>query len=68
MVTAGKVFALLDGRFNVSKEDLKKALKPVLRHRILLNFEAEADGMTADKVLDNVMTFAESRDRDPIRV
>jgi MoxR-like ATPase len=68
LITAGKVFALLAGRFNVSKEDLRKAMKPVLRHRILLNFEAEADGMTADKVLDEVATYVESRDRDPIRV
>jgi MoxR-like ATPase len=68
LITAGKVFALLAGRFNVSKEDLKKAAKATLRHRILLNFEAEADGMTPDKVLDEVMTAVEAGDRDPIRV
>jgi MoxR-like ATPase len=68
MITAGKVFALLNGRFNVSKEDLRKAAKGVLRHRILLNFEAEADGMTPDKVLDEVITAVEAGDRDPIRV
>ncbi|AIE83931.1 AAA family ATPase [Fimbriimonas ginsengisoli] len=68
LITAGKVHALLAGRFNVSKEDLKKALKPVLRHRIILNFEAEADGMTADKILDEVGSFVDSRDRDPIKV
>ena len=68
LVTAGKIYALLAGRFNVSKDDLKKALKPVLRHRILLNFEAEADGMTADKVIDEVAAYVESGDRDPIKV
>jgi MoxR-like ATPase len=68
LVTAGKVFALLNDRFNVSKDDLKRAMKPVLRHRVLLNFEAEADGMTTDKVLDEVLAFVESRDRDPIKV
>jgi MoxR-like ATPase len=68
LITAGKVYALLNGRFNVSKEDLKKAAKPALRHRLLLNFEAEADGMTADKVIDEVIGFVESRDRDPIKV
>jgi MoxR-like ATPase len=68
LVTAGKVFALLNGRFNLAKEDLQKALKPALRHRILLNFEAEADGMTPDKVLDEVLAHVESRDRDPVRV
>lgn len=68
LITAGKVHALLAGRFNVSKEDLQKAIKPVLRHRILLNFEAEADGMTADKVLDEVAKFVDAKDRDPIKV
>jgi MoxR-like ATPase len=67
LITAGKVHALLAGRFNVSKEDLQKAMKPVLRHRLLLNFEAEADGMTADKVLDEVAAFVDSKDRDPIK-
>lgn len=68
LITAGKVYALLSGRFNVSKEDLTRAAKPVLRHRILLNFEAEADGMTPDKVIDQVIAAVESGDRDPIRV
>lgn len=68
LITAGKVYALLNGRFNVSKEDLKKAAKPALRHRILLNFEAEADGMTPDRVLDQVISAVEAGDRDPIRV
>jgi len=68
LVTAGKVYALLAGRFNVAKEDLKRAAKPVLRHRILLNFEAEADGMTPDKVIDEVIAAVEAGDRDPIRV
>ena len=68
IVSAAKVHALLAGRFNVSKDDLKKALKPVLRHRILLNFEADADAMTADKVLDEVLAYVDSRDRDPIKV
>jgi MoxR-like ATPase len=68
LVTAGKVHALLAGRFNVSKEDLRHAVKPVLRHRLLLNFEAEADNMTADKVLDEIIAFVDNKDRDPIKV
>lgn len=67
LITAGKVYALLNGRFNVAKEDLRKALCPVLRHRILLNFEAEADGMTPDQVLREVQSFVDAGDRDPIR-
>ncbi len=68
LITAAKVRALLAGRFSVSKDDLKSVLKPVLRHRILLNFEAEADGWTADKVLDQVLEYTDSQDRDPIRI
>lgn len=68
IVTIGKAYALLDGRFNVSKDDLKRAAKPALRHRILLNFEAEAEGMTPDKVLDEVLEAVEKSDKDPIGV
>jgi MoxR-like ATPase len=68
LITAGKVYALLAGRFNVSKEDLRKAMKPVLRHRILPNFEADAEGMTPDRILDDVASYVDSRDKDPIRV
>ena len=68
LVTAGKIYALLDGRYNVSKEDLKKAAKPALRHRIILNFEAEADGVTPDQVVNDVVSHVESTDRDPIGV
>ena len=68
IVTIGKAHALLDGRYNLAKEDLRKALKPSLRHRILLNFEAEAEGMTPDSVLDEVLGFVESGDKDPVRV
>ena len=68
MITAGKVMALLGGRFNVSKEDLKRAAKPALRHRIGLNFEAEADGITTDRLVDEVVKFVETGDRDPIGV
>jgi MoxR-like ATPase len=68
LITGAKVFALLSGRFNVAKEDLKRAAKPALRHRILVNFEAEADGMTPDRILDEIGAWVESRDKDPITV
>lgn len=68
LISSGKVMALLAGRFNVSKDDLRKAAKDALRHRILLNFEAEADGMTADSVLDEVIQSVDAKDRDPIKV
>src|SRR5690606_17606936 len=45
LLLAGKVNALREGRYNVSFEDIRKAALPALRHRVLLNFEAEADGV-----------------------
>ena len=52
---AGKVYALLDGRYNVSFDDIRRAVKPAMRHRILLNFEAEAQGVTSEGVLDQIL-------------
>src|SRR2546423_9305177 len=68
IVTIGKAHALLAGRYNLSKDDLHRAAKSALRHRIILNFEAEADGITTDRVLDDVLQFAERMDKDPIGV
>ncbi len=52
---AGKVQALLDGRYNVSFEDLRKAYLPALRHRVLLNFEAQAEGLESDVILSDII-------------
>ena len=68
LVTAGKIQALLNGRFNVSKEDLKAVSKACLRHRMGVNFEAEADGVTTDHIVDELLTHVEKADRDPIAV
>jgi MoxR-like ATPase len=68
LVTAAKINALLDGRFNVSKDDLKASTLPVLRHRIILNFESEADGILADDVLKKLLIHLDSQDRDPVNV
>ncbi len=68
LVTAGKIFALLSGRFNLSKEDLRRAAKPALRHRLLLNFEADAEGVTSDRLIEEVLAHVEAGDKDPIKV
>ena len=52
---AAKVRALLAGRFNVSFEDVRRVFLPALRHRIILNFEAEAEGIEADQVLSQIL-------------
>jgi MoxR-like ATPase len=51
LALASKVRALLDARYNVSFEDVRRVYLPALRHRILLNFEAQAEGIEPDKVL-----------------
>jgi MoxR-like ATPase len=68
VITAGKIKALLDGRFNVSKEDLRSSALPVLRHRILLNFEAAAEGITSDHIVERLLKHVDAADRDPVRV
>ena len=54
LILCGKVRAILDGRFNVSTDDLRALLLPALRHRIILNFEAHADGRTADDLIEEI--------------
>jgi MoxR-like ATPase len=52
---AAKVRALLDNRFHVSFGDIKEVVTPAMRHRIILNFEGEAEGITTDMVLEKVI-------------
>ena len=52
---AGKVRALLAGRTTVQVEDIRAAVLPALRHRCILNFEAEAEGLTCDAILTNLI-------------
>ena len=54
LVLCGKVRALLDGRAHVAIEDLKQVMLPCLRHRVLLNFEGQAEGITPDAVVEQV--------------
>ncbi len=55
MILAGKIFALLDGRYNVAFDDIRAAATPALRHRIILNFEAQAEGINADAVVAQIL-------------
>jgi MoxR-like ATPase len=55
-VLAAKVRALLDGRFHVSFKDIKEGVIPAMRHRVILNFEGEAEGITTDMVLEKVIS------------
>jgi MoxR-like ATPase len=55
LVLAGRIRALLEGRYNLAIEDLEAVAAPALRHRIFLNFEADAAGVTADQVVASVV-------------
>jgi MoxR-like ATPase len=55
LVAGAKVRALLDGRFNVAVDDLRAVALPALRHRVILNFEGEAEGITADAIVRTIL-------------
>ncbi|MFQ5591286.1 MAG: AAA family ATPase [Phycisphaerae bacterium] len=55
LTLGAKVHALLDGRFNTSFSDVQKVYLPATRHRVLLNFEGEAEGVSTDDVLREIM-------------
>ena len=55
LILAAKILALLDGRYNVAFIDLKAAALPALRHRIVLNFEAQAEGVSSDSVVKAIL-------------
>ncbi len=55
LILGGKVTALLAGRYNVAFEDLRAVAPAALRHRVLLNFEAQAEGVSADDVVAEVV-------------
>ncbi len=66
LVLAAKVRALLDGRYNVSFEDLRRVYLPSLRHRVLLNFEAQAEGVESDEVLLKVLDAVSEKAEEPV--
>ncbi len=55
LVRAGKILALMKGRYNVSFGDIREAAFPALRHRLILNFEAEAEGIRPDAILEKIL-------------
>ncbi|MBI2844504.1 MAG: MoxR family ATPase [Armatimonadetes bacterium] len=55
IVIAAKVCALMDGRFNVSFDDILRVAKPALRHRIILNFEGEAERISTDGIIEEIL-------------
>jgi MoxR-like ATPase len=58
LVLGAKVKALADGRYNVSVDDLKQLAAPALRHRVILNFEGEAEGIDVDALVEQIVDTA----------
>jgi MoxR-like ATPase len=55
VLLAAKIHALFDGRFAASTDDVRKVVHPAVRHRMLLNFEGEAEGMKTDQLIDAIL-------------
>ena len=56
MILTAKAHALIQGRYAVTLDDLMAVVYPVLRHRVLVNFKAEAEGITSDDVTRNLLS------------
>jgi MoxR-like ATPase len=54
LVLCSKAHALLSGRYAVTLDDIRRVSHPALRHRLLLNFQAEADGVSSDDIVTRV--------------
>ncbi len=55
LILASKVKAILDGRYNVAREDIQSVALPSLRHRLILSFEGEAEGIDPDMIINNLL-------------
>ncbi len=59
LILGAKAYALLDGRHAVAPDDIRRVAHPVLRHRVLVNYAAEAEGITTEKVIDALLAHVE---------
>ncbi|MGC8971127.1 MAG: AAA family ATPase [bacterium] len=67
LILGAKVKALIEGRYNVSFSDIRYVAKPSLRHRIILNFEGEAEGLDTDTVIDNILEEVPELENEPVK-
>lgn len=67
LILGGKARALLMGRSHVSTDDIQALAKPVLRHRIVVNFAAESDGITADHVIERLLDVTPTKEDELTR-
>jgi MoxR-like ATPase len=62
LILGGKARALMRGRTHVSTDDIQALAKPVLRHRMVVNFAAQSDGITADKIIDRLIASTPTKE------
>ncbi len=55
LIQGGKAIAAMDGRFSIAVDDIRRVAIPVLRHRLSTNFQAQADGMTTEKIIEKLL-------------
>jgi MoxR-like ATPase len=60
IILAAKIRAILDRRYHVSREDIRDVSHAALRHRLILNFEGQAEGVHSDQVVDNILRSVEA--------
>jgi MoxR-like ATPase len=56
LISSSRVRALLSGRYNVSIEDIRALARPALRHRLILSFEGQSEGVSPDAILDTLLS------------
>jgi MoxR-like ATPase len=62
LILGGKARALLQGRTHVTCDDIQALAKPVLRHRLVLTFTAESEGVSPDQIVDRILTITPTRE------
>jgi MoxR-like ATPase len=62
LILGGKARALLHGRTHVSTDDIQALAKPVLRHRLVVNFAAESDGVTPDEIIQRLVAITPTKE------
>jgi MoxR-like ATPase len=67
LILGSKARALLHGRTHVSTEDIQALAKPVLRHRLVINFAAESDGVTQDQIVDRLIEMTPTKEDELTR-
>ncbi len=67
LIVGGKALAALRGRYHVSTDDVRDLARPVLRHRIVTNYSAEAEGYTTDRVIEQLLDVIRPNETDVMR-